>query len=136
MSKRLPDANDWKARNIDDWNTKTCHAYMQDKHREMIGREYVPFRGWRVEQGMLGRLIGIRADEGPHDKSPIKRVIDLAVEEYTATTKSPGTTFVYNSSYKRKVKQRVEAEASDKERLKERMESAKEIDYSDLSEWL
>src|SRR5699024_5889896 len=117
MENKLPNANDWIARNIDDSNTKTFHAYMQAKHREMIGCEYVPFRGWRVEQGMLGTLIGTRAKEGTHDKSTIKRFIDLAFEEYTPTTKYPGTNFGFNYSYKRNLLQRIELEASEKERL-------------------
>ena len=136
MANKLPPATDWQARDIEDWNVRTYHSYMQDKHREMFGCEYVPFRGWRVEQGMLGTLIGTRAKEGTHDKATIKRFIDLAFEEYTPTTKYPGTNFGFNYSYKRNLLQRIESEASEKERLKERMESAKEIDYSDLSEWL
>src|SRR5699024_12487334 len=119
MSKRLPDANDWQARNIDDWNTKTFHAYMQDKHREMFGGEYVTFRGWRVEQGMVGRLIGTRANEGTHDKPTITRCIDWAFAEDTPTTKYPGTHVRQNYSYMRKILQGAESAATVLEPVKE-----------------
>ena len=136
MANKLPHANDWKARNIDDWNTKTYHSYMQDKHREMFGCEYAPFRGWRVEQGILGTLIGTRAKEGTHDKAIIKRFIDEAFSEYKPTEDWPGTNFGFIYSYRRNLLQRIEAEASEKERLRERMESVNDVNYTDLSEWL
>src|SRR5690606_16899455 len=111
MTKRMPPATDWQARDIEDWNVTTFTEYMKDKHRELFGCEYVPFGGtWRTEQGMLGRLIGTRAKPGTHDKAIIKRFIDETFEAYKPTPQYPGTNFGFMYSYRKYELQRIEAE--------------------------
>ena len=135
---KLPPAHDWQARNIEDWNVTTFHAYMADKHRELFGCEYVPFRGWQAEKGMIGRLIGTRTKEGTHDKALIKRFIDEGFKSYKPTPQYPGTSFGFLYSYRRNILQRLEAEDATKERRKEstkRSEMTAE-DYDRLSDWL
>ena len=134
MTKRLPPANDWKSRNIDDWNTLTFTEYMKDKHREVFGIEYAPMRGWRMEQGLIGSLIGTRTKEGTHSKAVVKAFIDEAFKTYKPTAQYPGTNFGFIYSYRRNILQRLEAEHITKER-RSRAKSESE-DLTDLSDWL
>ena len=136
MTNKLPPAKDWRNRDIDDWNVVSFTEYLRDKHREQFGIEYAPMRSWRMEQGQIGRLIGTRTKEGTHSKAMVKRFIDEAFASYTPTAQYPGTNFGFIYSYRRNLLQRIEAEASEKKRLKERMESVEDVDYTDLSEWL
>ncbi len=134
MTKRLPPANDWKSRNIDDWNTLTFTEYMKDKHREVFGIEYAPMRGWRMEQGLIGRLIGTKSKPGTHDKAVVKAFIDEAFRTYKPTAQYPGTNFGFIYSYRRNILQRLEAEQITKEK-RNRAKSESE-DLTDLSDWL
>src|SRR5699024_12727749 len=134
MTNKLPPAKDWRNRDIDDWNVTTFTEYLRDKHHEMFGVEYAPMRSWQLEQGQLGRLMGTRTKEGTHSKAMVKRFIDEAFASYTPTAQYPGTNFGFIYSYRRNLLQRIEAEASEKKRLKERMESVEDVDYTELSE--
>ena len=136
MTKRLPPAKDWRDRDIEDWNTTTFTHYLQDKHREMFGIEYVPMRGWRMEQGQLGRLIGTKSKEGTHSKAVVKRFIDEAFAEYKPTKEWPGTNFGFIYAYRRQILQRVEAEEVAEERRQERQQAVENIDYTELDDWL
>jgi|SRR5690625_2329487 len=139
MTKKLPPATDWQARDIEDWNTTTFTAYMQDKHRELFGCEYVPMRNWAMEQGMIGRLIGTRTKKGSHSKETVKRFIDEAFETYRPTKQYPGTNFGFIYSYRRNILQRIEAEELRKEQRKEsekpKQESMAEDELDRLSQW-
>lgn len=136
MTKRLPPAKDWRNRDIEDWNTTTFTHYLQDKHREMFGIEYVPMRGWRMEQGQLGRLIGTKSKEGTHSKAVVKRFIDEAFAEYKPTKEWPGTNFGFIYAYRRQILQRVEAEEVAEERRQERQQAVEDVDYTELDDWL
>jgi len=146
MSKRkLPPSDDWKSRNINEWNVRTFHSYMQDKHEEMFGCQYVPFGGWQAEQGMLGRLIGTQRKKGTHDKAMIKRFIDEAFKTYKPTKQYPGTSFGFIYSYRRNILQALEAEEArnnKKEEMRKKSEQwAEEVkekqeeQFKDLAEW-
>lgn len=135
MTKKLPPATDWRNRHIDDWNTMTFTEYLKDKHREMFGCDYVPMRGWRTEQGMIGRLIGTRTKAGTHDKAVVKRFIDEAFETYKPTPQYPGTNFGFIYAYRRNILQRLEAEeqrASKAEQAREELTQ----DWDEIAEWL
>src|SRR5690625_3911266 len=134
MTKKLPPANDWQARDIDDWTTTTFTSYMQDKHRELFGCEYVPMRNWAMEQGMLGRLIGTRTKEGTHSKAIVKRFIDEAFESYKPTPQYPGTNFGFIYAYRRNILQRLEAEERAESRREKAREEAPSLD--ELTDWL
>lgn len=134
MTNKLPPASDWQARFIDDWNTTTFHNYLSDKHSEIFGCEYVPFRGWQAEKGILGRLIGTRSKSGTHSKELIKRFIDETFADYKPTKQYPGTSFGFMHSYRRNVLQRLEAEQAAKEKRGRAIEESD--NSSDLSDWL
>lgn len=121
---KLPPANDWRARNIDDWNVTTFHAYLSDKHEELFGCQYVPMRGWQAEKGIIGRLIGTRAKEGTHDKRLIKRFIDEAYKTYKPTKQYPGTNFGFIYAYRRNILQRLEAEEAQERQAEQRRKEA------------
>src|SRR5690625_1305094 len=136
---KLAPASDWRNRNIEDWNTATFHAYMQDKHRELFGCEYVPFGGrWATEQGMIGRLIGTQSKKGTHDKAIIKRFIDEGLKSYKPTPQYPGTRVGVVDSYRRNILQRLEAGQVAKARRDERGQQAEMTteDYDRLSDGL
>ena len=134
MTNKLPPASDWQARDISDWNTTTFTHYLQDKHREVFGIEYAPMRGWRMEQGLIGSLIGTRTKEGTHSKAVVKEFIDEAFKTYKPTAQYPGTNFGFIYSYRRNILQRLEAEQITKE-MRSRAKSESE-DLTDLSDWL
>src|SRR5699024_5113997 len=136
LTKRLPPAKDWRNRDIEDWNVTTFTHYLQDKHREMFGIEYAPMRGWRMEQGQLGRLIGTKSKEGTHSKAVVKRFIDEAFAEYKPTKEWPGTNFGFIYAYRRQILQRVEAEEVAEERRQERQQAVEDVDYTELDDWL
>src|SRR5699024_8250060 len=133
-TRKLPPANDWQARDIEDWNATTFHAYLADKLKEMFGCEYVPFRGWQAEKGMLGRLIGTRGRAGTHNKATIKRFIDEGFKSYKPTPQYPGTSFGFLYSYRRNILQRLEAQERREERDKQAEMTAE--DYDRLSDWV
>ncbi len=136
MTKRLPDAKDWQARNINDWNTTTFTEYLKDKHRELFGIDYVPFGGtWRTEQGMLGRLIGTKAKAGTHEKAIIKRFIDETFEVYKPTRDYPGTNFGFMYSYRKYELQRLEADFNRRNQAEVKTEQ-EPVDYEKLADWL
>lgn len=133
MTKKLPPADDWQARDIDDWNTSTYHAYLVDKHREMFGVDYVPFRGWQAEKGMIGNLIGTRTKPAMASKADVKRFIDEAMREYRPTPQYPGTSFGWLWTYRKNVWQRIQAESARRERIQQANES---VDWDELADWL
>ena len=134
MTKRLPPATDWQARNIEDWNVLSFTEYLKDKHREIFGIEYAPMRSWRMEQGQIGRLIGTKTKEGTHSKAVVKRFIDEAFESYKPTPQYPGTNFGFIYAYRRNILQRLEAEERAESRREKARAEAPSLD--ELSEWL
>lgn len=136
-SERLPNAKDWRKRDVKDWNCTTFTEYLKDRHRELFGIDYVPFGGtWRTEQGMIGRLIGTRAKAGTYDKAVIKRFIDETFESYKPMPQYPGTNFGFMYSYRKYDLQRIEAEEKRKQASQAKAEEQGEIDYEELADWL
>ena len=88
-------------------------------------------RSWRMEQGLLGNLIGTARKQGTHDKAIIKRFIDEAFATYKPTPQYPGINFGFIYTYRRNILQRLQAEEN---RKKERQENEATLD--DLAEWL
>lgn len=135
-SERLPNAKDWRKRDVKDWNCTTFTEYLKDKHRELFGIDYVPFGGtWRTEQGMLGRLIGTRAKPGTHSKATIKRFIDETFEAYKPSAQYPGTNFGFMYSYRKYELQRIEAEEKRRQAAQVKTEEQAK-DWDDIADWL
>src|SRR5690625_1289050 len=134
MTKRLAPAKDWRNRDIDDWNVTTFTEYLRDKHREVFGIEYAPMRGWRMEQGQIGRLIGTKTKEGSHSKAVVKRFIDEGFRTYKPTAQYPGTNFGFLYAYRRNILQRIEAEEQAGKKREQAREEAPDLD--ELAGWL
>lgn len=133
--KKLPPADDWQARDINDWNTKTFHAYMIDEHNRIFGVDYVPFGGWPREQGTLGNLIGTRTKEATADKADVKRFIDECFASYKPTAEYPGTSFGFSWSYRKNVWQQVQAESNRRKMAQAKVEK-QETDWDEVARWL
>jgi len=133
--KKLPSAKDWQARHIDDWNTTTFHTYLSDKHKEIFGVDYVPFRGWRVEQGLIGNLIGTKTKARQASNEQVKRFIDECFATYKPSREYPGTSFGFSWSYRKNIWQRVQAESKQKAEAV-RAEEEQKVGWEELAEWL
>lgn len=111
---KLAPAKAWAERDITDWNVATFCAYLTDKHREMYGVDYVPMRGWRTEQGILGGLIGTQSRTNPKPRTAsnalVKRFIDETFTQYKPTREWPGTSFGFMWTYRKTEWQRLQAE--------------------------
>ena len=118
------------------WNVTTFTHYLTDKHREMFGIDYVPYRSWRVEQGLIGNLVGTRAKPAEYAPEVVKRFIDEAFAEYRPNPKYPGVSFGWCWTYKKSVWQRVVAEYEAEKQAKERAQQAEDLDVDEISEWL
>lgn len=137
MTKRskLPSARDWQARHIEDWNVTTFHAYLTDKHAELFGVDYVPFRGWTAEKGMIGNLIGTRTKKAAAEKAQVKRFIDETFADYKPTREYPGTSFGFMWTYRKNVWQRIQAESKRRQATEAKREQQAQ-DWDEISSWL
>lgn len=135
MTKRkLAPAKDWRARDIEDWNTTTFHVYLEDKHKELFGIDYAPFRGWTAEKGMIGDLIGTRTGK-PRKASneAVKRFIDVTFENYKPSPEWPGVNFGWIWTYRKTDWQRIQADELAQERRKASVEETPST--AELADW-
>lgn len=130
---KLAPAKDWRNRPIESWNTTTFHAYLSDKHTELFGIDYAPFRGWTAEKGMIGDIIGTRTGK-PRKASNtlLKRFIDETFATYKPLPQYPGVNFGWIWTYRKTDWQRLQAEEQAQAR---RAEAVAETDIDALSDW-
>jgi len=88
MAKKLPHANNWKERKIEDWNANTFRAYLKDKHRAEKGLPYVS-RSVQMEAGMIKRTYE------EFGKEVTKRFIDKCFELYKPLNGKNSVNFAY-----------------------------------------
>ena len=131
---KLAPAKDWRNRPLETWNTTTFHAYLTDKHKELFGIDYVPFRGWTAEKGMIGDLIGTRTGK-PRKASNdlVKRFIDVTFENYRPSKEWPGTSFGFMWTYRKTEWQKLQAEELAQERRRTSVVEAPDIE--ELTDW-
>lgn len=98
----------WK-HDISEWNTLSFTEYLKDKHEEVFGIPYVPFRGWQTENGMIADWIGTKTKERKYSNLVVREFIDECFETYKPTQQYPGTSFGFCYTYRRDVLQRVMA---------------------------
>lgn len=122
---------------VANWNSNDFLRYAADRHLELYGVEYRPFRNWQAERGLIGGIIGTRGKNGKprkHEPEVLKRFIDECFKSHRTTAEYPGVSFGWFYTYKANVWQRVVAEA--------RRESAKAAEESvglsaeELDGWL
>lgn len=136
---KLPDAKDWEAREIEDWNVLTFTEYLKALHLKLFDIEYAPFGGgWRKEQGDLGALIGTRSPKNPKPRvasnAMVKRFIDETMTEYQPSAKYPGTSFGFMWTYRKNVWQQIQAEAVREKKSDQAVQDSASLE--DLAGWL
>ncbi len=95
---------------VEKWTVNDMLAYVADKHAELYGIEYVPYRSWSVERGLLGNLIGTRTKPRKYSPAVVKRFVDECFANHRTTPQYPGVSFGWFWTYKKAVWQRVLAE--------------------------
>lgn len=96
---------------IEKWTVRDFHNYLMNEHSRILGVQYVPFRSWRVEQGLLGGIIGTTGKNGKtgtHGKATIKDFIDNCLATYKPTKDYPGISFGFMWTYKKNYLQQLE----------------------------
>lgn len=132
--KKLPPAKNWKERDIEYWTTISFTEYLKAKHRELFGIDYAPFRGWSVEMGIIGGIIGTRNGK-PRQASnaTLKRFIDETFAGYRPTAEYPGTSFGFMWTYRKTDWQRIQAEELRQQQAEAARQDAPDIE--DLNGW-
>jgi hypothetical protein len=85
----------------DQWNVTTLRAFVSDKHAEVKGIPYAPFRGWGAESRMMRDAL---------KQYGAKACADAYLTElrlYRPTPQYPGFSFGFAWSYKKEAFQRA-----------------------------
>jgi len=120
---------------IEKWTVNDMLSYVADKHAELYGVEYVPFRSWSAERGLLGNLIGTRTKPRKYSPSVVKRFVDECFASHRVSPQYPGVSFGWFWTYKKTVWQRVVAEEQRKAQRKEAVAKS-DADWDELADWL
>jgi len=132
-------ASDWRNRPIDEWNVATFTAYLTERHLEVYGTEYLPpGRNWRMEQGLIGNLIGTRGKTPKprkYEPAVVKAFIDECFRIHRTSPQYPTVNFTWLYKWKTDVWARVVAEEQAKARRSEAVESVG-MSAEELSDWL
>lgn len=124
MGRKLPDAKDWRARELENWTSTTFRSYLMEKHEE---RYNLPYTSYSIaqENTFLKRM----ATE--HGKDVLKEFIDACLVEYKPNPRYPSVNFGFMYSHMRSyLLPRVIKKVKDAERLKS-LEST-EITQADI----
>lgn len=119
---------------VSGWTVNDMLAYIADKHLELYGVEYVPYRSWSVERGLLGNLIGTRTKPRRYEPEVVKRFVDECFANHRVSAQYPGVSFGWFWTYKKAVWQRVLAEEKRKEAAA-KAESDNDK-WDELADWL
>lgn len=119
---------------IENWTVNDMLAYVADKHLALYGIEYVPYRSWSAERGLLGNLIGTRTKPRKYSPAVVKRFVDECFASHRVSPQYPGVSFGWFWTYKKAVWQRVLAE---EQRRKAVARAASDNDkWDELADWL
>lgn len=91
---KLPPAKDWKARELEDWNTDTFLSYMKDLHEQTYGAPY-------VTNNFLAEKRNIKWLFTHYGKEETKEFIDLCFANYKPGHKYSGVNFMFCFSFLR-----------------------------------
>lgn len=90
---KLPPADDWRNRTIDQYNVTTFRQYLYDRHRELYGLDYVG--AVKRDCGMISDMIK------KTDKATVKAFIDECFRQHKPSAQYPGINFWYMYTYRR-----------------------------------
>lgn len=121
---------------VADWNTTHFRNYLTDEHKRRYGVDYVPFRGFNAEAGMIGRYIGTARKPGQYDKALVKAFIDACFDEYKPTPQYPGLSFGFMSTYMTRNLQRLQAESQRSANAVEAVKASDNDNIDKLADWL
>jgi hypothetical protein len=130
MATKKPKANDWKNRELNDWNATTFRAYLADKHEERFDVPYVA-NSIPVEAKNIKRMI----DE--HGPEITKKFIDLALEDYKPSSTYPSVNFMFMYSYMReRILPRAIVQVRNTETKDAAQETTESMDFDDALNWI
>ena len=121
---------------VDKWNTRHFAHYLADEHKRLYGVDYVPFRGYQAEAGILGRYIGTTKKPGLYDKALVKAFIDACFAEYKPSAQYPGLSFGFMSTYMTRNLQRLQAEEARKATANDAVQASDNDKLDELEAWL
>lgn len=121
-----------------EWKTNDFIAYLTDRHSELYGIEYRPFRSWSAERGLIGGLIGTKTKPAKVSPEFLRKFIDECFASHRVTAQYPGVSFTWFYTYKTAVWQRLEAEELAKAAKEARKNTEESIGISDadIIDWL
>jgi hypothetical protein len=99
---------------VDKWSVNDLLAYIAERHAQVYGVEYRPFRSWSAERGLIGGLIGTRQKPRKYEPELVKAFVDECFRTHKGTREFPGVSFSWLWTYKTAVWQRLEADVKRK----------------------
>jgi hypothetical protein len=99
---------------VDKWTVNDLLAYIAERHAQVYGVEYRPFRSWSAERGLIGGLIGTRQKPRKYEPELVKAFVDECFKTHKGTREYPGVSFSWLWQFKTQIWQRLEAEAKRK----------------------
>lgn len=128
-------AKTYSEKPIAKWSVNDLLAYIAERHAEVYGVEYRPFRSWAAERGLIGGLIGTRQKPRKYEPALLKAFVDECFKTHKGTREYPGVSFSWLWQFKTQVWQRLEADAKRNEQRQARASQTQEVDEN-LADWL
>jgi hypothetical protein len=117
---------------VANWTVNDLLAYIAERHAQVYGVEYRPFRSWSAERGLIGGLIGTRQKPRKYEPEMVKAFVDECFRSHKGTREYPGVSFTWLWTYKTAVWQRVQADVKRKASVQQAVEQTQEFD----DDWL
>jgi hypothetical protein len=114
------------------WTVNDLLSYTAERHAEVYGVEYRPYRSWSAERGLIGGLIGTRQKPRKYEPELVKDFVDECFKTHKGTREYPGVSFGWLWTYKTAVWQRMEADMKRKQVVQHAVED--EVEFDD--DWL
>lgn len=86
--------SEWRTLPYASWNVRTAHAMFAELNREHYDVNYVPFRNWAVERGMIKNAL---AEHGPE---LLRAAVEEAFRTYRPTQEYPLLTAGFAIAYR------------------------------------
>lgn len=117
-------SNDWRNRELTDWNVTTFHAYLIETNREKYGVEYLPFgsgpvsKRWATEKGQLKQAVT------KHGPEVVKAFIDRCFESHRFNPDFPSLSFGFMYAYMRNELTRAEVAVAKQKEIETAIEDS------------
>jgi hypothetical protein len=113
---------------VANWTVNDLLAYITERHSQVYGVEYRPFRSWSAERGLIGGLIGTRQKPRKYEPELVKAFVDECFRSHKGTREYPGVSFTWLWTYKTAVWQRVQADVKRRQSVQQAVEQTQEFD--------